>query len=249
MCDVYYRVHAETYGWLGWAKNGESAGTEGLSKILEAIEIKIVPKGEAAPGSTKDPFVTKKPLVVIDAGHNYGGDEGAIATLNGVTYYERDINMKVAIYLKQYLEEKGYKIIMTREATDRDTSNLNKSLSDRYNLANNSNADLFISIHHNSATSVTASGTEVYYCNDGTSRVAKSKALATKAVNNIVNNTGFKNRGAKDNSFAVLKNTKMPAILVEGGFMSNPNELSLLLTDSIQRKIAKGIADAVVSEF
>ena len=47
--DVYYRVHAQTYGWLGWAKNGSIAGTSGLAKRLEAIQIVIIPKGEDAP--------------------------------------------------------------------------------------------------------------------------------------------------------------------------------------------------------
>ncbi len=57
--DVYYRVHAQTYGWLGWAKNGADAGTSGLSKRLEAIQIVILPKGSVAPGSTTRPFVSK----------------------------------------------------------------------------------------------------------------------------------------------------------------------------------------------
>lgn len=50
--DVYYRVHAQTYGWLDWSKNGEMAGTEGLAKRLEGIQIVLVPKGAAAPGKT-----------------------------------------------------------------------------------------------------------------------------------------------------------------------------------------------------
>ena len=62
--DVYYRVHAESYGWLDWAKNGESAGTQGLSKRLEAIEIKLVEKGGAAPGPTNKPFIFIDPSVV-----------------------------------------------------------------------------------------------------------------------------------------------------------------------------------------
>lgn len=57
--DIYYRVHSQTYGWLGWAKNGESAGTEGLSKRLEAIEVVLVEKGADAPGSTEKAFVKK----------------------------------------------------------------------------------------------------------------------------------------------------------------------------------------------
>ena len=57
--DIYYRVHAQSYGWLDWAKNGEAAGSEGYSKRLEGIEIRLVKKGEAAPGSTSRPFVCK----------------------------------------------------------------------------------------------------------------------------------------------------------------------------------------------
>ena len=55
--DVYYRVHAQTYGWLDWACNGAPAGTEGLSKRLEGIEIVLVEKGGAAPGATDRPFI------------------------------------------------------------------------------------------------------------------------------------------------------------------------------------------------
>ena len=55
--DIYYRVHAQTYGWLGWAKNGEEAGTEGMSKRLEAIQIQLVEKGGEAPGSTENRFL------------------------------------------------------------------------------------------------------------------------------------------------------------------------------------------------
>ena len=50
--DVYYRVHAQSFGWLGWAENGAPAGTAGYAKRLEGIEIRFVPKGRAAPGST-----------------------------------------------------------------------------------------------------------------------------------------------------------------------------------------------------
>lgn len=58
--DIYYRVHAQDYGWLGWAKNGQNAGTAGLSKRLEGIEIVLVEKGGAAPGSTDNAYVTKE---------------------------------------------------------------------------------------------------------------------------------------------------------------------------------------------
>ena len=57
--DIYYRVHAQEFGWLGWAKNGASAGTQGYSYRLEGIQIKLVKKGSAAPGSTANAFKTK----------------------------------------------------------------------------------------------------------------------------------------------------------------------------------------------
>ena len=59
---MYYRVHAQTYGWLGWAKNGECAGSSALSKRLEAIQIKLVEKGKAAPGNTTGAYVTPSGL-------------------------------------------------------------------------------------------------------------------------------------------------------------------------------------------
>ena len=57
--DIYYRVHIADYGWLDWAKNGASAGSEGMSKRIEAIEIRIVQKGGSEPGNTVRPFIKK----------------------------------------------------------------------------------------------------------------------------------------------------------------------------------------------
>ena len=57
--DVYYRVHAQDFGWLGWAKNGEMSGTSGCSKRLEALQVVLVPKGQAAPGDTNSPYVAR----------------------------------------------------------------------------------------------------------------------------------------------------------------------------------------------
>lgn len=57
--DIYYRVHSQTYGWLGWAKNGEAAGTEGQAKRLEAIQIVLIEKDGKAPGNTEKAFVKK----------------------------------------------------------------------------------------------------------------------------------------------------------------------------------------------
>jgi uncharacterized protein YjdB len=63
--DIYYRVHAQSYGWLGWAKNGEAAGTAGYSKRLEAIQIVLVPKGQSAPGKTYKGIKSAKNVAYI----------------------------------------------------------------------------------------------------------------------------------------------------------------------------------------
>ena len=57
--DIYYRVHSQTYGWMGWAKNGAAAGTSGYAKRLEGIQIVLVPKGGSAPGSTQNSYYAK----------------------------------------------------------------------------------------------------------------------------------------------------------------------------------------------
>ena len=75
---------------------------------------------------------------------------------------ERDLNMQVAVKLKAKLEAQGYKVIMTRNASDRETASVTESLTNRVNIANNASADLFVSLHHNSATAA-ATGVEVYY--------------------------------------------------------------------------------------
>ena len=249
--DVYYRVHIQDYGWLGWAKNGQSSGSEGLSKRIEAIEVVVVHKGSSAPGSTDRPFVNNRKKVVVDPGHNYGGDEGAVGYINGVAYYERDLNMKVSLYLKEYLESYGYEVVLTRQPADRDKIDWRSSLAKRVKIANSEKADVFISVHHNSFENDSAYGTEVYYYNDknNIAKRDKSRTLATDTVNNICRSIGFNNRGVKTAGFTVIEGTNMPGILVEGGFMSNTNELKSLVNDSIQRKIAKGIADAVKASF
>ena len=71
-------------------------------------------RGDKVAGSTS------AKTIVIDPGHNFGGDDGAYATSNGITYSERDLNMQVAVKLKAKLEAQGYKVIMTRNASDRE---------------------------------------------------------------------------------------------------------------------------------
>ena len=198
-------------------------------------------------------------LIVLDPGHNHGGDDGAYSTHNGVRYSERDINMDIAMKTKAALEAKGYRVVLTRTPFDIEYLSVNDSLTKRVELANSLNADLFISIHQNSFDKESANGTEVYYTtksNDSGFPASPNKAykLSTSKTlsNNIVNNIssiGFTNRGAKDGNLFVVRNTIMPAVLVECGFISNLKDVTNLTNSNIQEKIATAIANGVYGNF
>ncbi|MFZ3590424.1 N-acetylmuramoyl-L-alanine amidase [Bacillus sp. DJP31] len=251
--DVYYRVHAQDYGWLGWAKNGMKAGTEGRSKRLEAIEIKLVPKGRGESVSEKKAFMP--PLrVFLDPGHG-GHDPGAIAG----GYEEADLNLAVAKKVQSLLVGRGYQVYMSR---DNDTY---VSLIDRPQMANHLDADIFISIHHNSTEggATTVAGIESFYyrynvdypskingdMHNNPERIAKSVTLTNLIQNNMVDNTGAKDRGTAGQALAVVRESAMPATLLELGFINNSSERQNLVSDSYQSTLAQSIADGIDEYF
>ena len=194
-------------------------------------------RGDKVPGSTSGK------VIVIDPGHNFGGDDGAYATSNGITYSERDLNMQIAVKLKSKLEAQGYKVIMTRNESDRETASVTESLTNRVNIANNSGAALFVSLHHNSASEA-ATGVEVYYSSKAQddnfggaysdSKLSASMNMASSIASSITNSTGAINRGAKDGNLFVFRNTTMPAVLIECGFITNPDEAQKCADSSYQ---------------
>lgn len=198
-------------------------------------------------------------VIYVDAGHDYGKDSGAVATINGVTYSETDLNIQVADKLKASLENRGYTVIMTRNLGEiTKFSSLMESLSYRVNKANNSNADLFISIHHNSA-SAAAKGIETLYSdvaqdssfggNYDSTRIAKSKSLASEINNNIADSLNLNNRGGKSQNLYVCRNTNMPAVLVEVGFITNEEEARRCADSASQQKAAEAIAQVVAKYY
>lgn len=202
------------------------------------------------------PDSTSRKVIVIDPGHNFGGDDGAYATHDGITYSERDLNMQVADKLKAKLEAKGYTVIMTRNASDRETSSVTESLTNRVNIANNANADLFVSLHHNAASEA-ASGVEVYYSSKAQDesfggaysdyKLSTSMDMAKSISSALANSTGAINRGAKDSNLFVCRNTTMPSVLIELGFITNPDEAQKNANSSYQDLEATAIANAIAA--
>lgn len=192
-------------------------------------------------------FASEK-VVLIDAGH--GGIDGGAVSKDGVV--EKDINLAIALALKQSLEEAGYKVHMTRETdcglyTEGKTIKQKKTedLANRSKMKTETNADVFISIHQNMFSEPKYKGMQVWY----TANSKESKDLA-----NIIQNTAKEkidpsnNRAPKDagTQFRVLRNRNNAAcVIVECGFLSNPEECKLLTEKEYQEKFAQMLKESV----
>ena len=254
--DIYYRVHAQDYGWLGWARNGMNAGTEGLAKRLEAVEIKLVPKGQGAAVFANEAFkqLRNSIKVFLDPGHG-GNDPGAVSG----PYHEADLNLAVAKKVQSILLNHGYEVYMSRH---NDTA---IGLIDRPQMANDLATDIFVSIHTNATAGGTtsATGIESYYyefesdyppkinqaMHNDPERIVRSVTLTSLIQDNMVSYTGAVDRGTDGNSLAVIRESAMPATLVEMGFINNSSDRQKLFTDSYQNKLAQAIADGIVEYF
>lgn len=165
-------------------------------------------------------------VVYLDPGHG-GSDPGSSG--NGIV--EKDLNLKLALGVRDRLQNLGVKVIMSRD-TDKFVA-----LQDISGGANAANPDVFVSIHQNSYTTASPYGIETYYNKE------MDKPIANSLQNNLIKNTNAYNRGVKFGDLHVVRETYMPASLVECGFLSNPDEANLLKSESYQNKIMDAIAN------
>ncbi len=190
--------------------------------------------------------------IVIDAGH--GGIDGGAVSANGIA--EKDINLNIAKYLKEYMVQGGAEVIMTREEDvslhDDDRASIkNKKRSDlnkRKSIVNSSSADLFISIHLNQFQESKYKGAQVFYETNN----PQSQTLATCLQNSLKNNVDSTNnrQPAKIGSDKIVfQDLKVPAVIVECGFLSNPEEELLLQTPEYQQKLALAIYTGIIEYF
>ena len=180
--------------------------------------------------------------IFIDPGHNpTGNDTGAV----GYGLKEQDVTVEIALKLKPLLERNGFEVKMSRNSLkDTVAEGLNASLAGRYNAANSWDADIFVSIHCNSANTK-AYGCETYYYTGS----SKGRRLADCVQPELAKETGLCNRGVKSANFAVIKHTNMPAILVETAFIDNYDDNRFLANDDGKYKCAVGIYKGICNYF
>jgi N-acetylmuramoyl-L-alanine amidase len=176
-----------------------------------------------------------KPLVILDAGHG-GTDEGA-----KIHYFmEKKLTLMTTLLLRKHLIEMGYRVIMTR------SKDVFIPLHRRVSIANKTKAVLFVSMHYNSSPSPDAHGIEIFYHSGGDYKKSQqSRQLGSSILKELVGQTHALSRGVKNGNFHVIRETTMPAVLVEGGFMTNTEERSSLRDKKYLDQIARGVAQGI----
>lgn len=190
----------------------------------------------------------KNKVIVIDPGHG-GADPG---TQNS-GLKEKDINLDISLRLRESLESKGCVVILTREV-DKDfylpgfvLGRMSKraELDKRINMATENNADLFISVHTNSFPRPNTYGMETYYH----LKSSPGKALAELIQKQLTQLQSDNKRKSKAGDYYLINQSKMPAVLVEVGFISNPRERNLLLSNNYRDSIADAIGTGIEHYF
>jgi len=208
------------------------------------------PQADIRTPATEGPLA----LAVLDPGHG-GQDSG---TMKG-GLLEKDLALDVAHRTERFLQLQGVATLLTR------TGDTYLSLADRAAVANAQRNCVFISIHFDDATRPAATGVETYYAARQISNAPRveswfpflqqasaesanveSQSLAAFIQEALVTHTQAVNRGTTPQQFFVIANVRHPAVLVEGGFLTNTDELNKLATDEYREQIAAAISDGVM---
>lgn len=185
------------------------------------------------PVITLPPLPTGRQIVVIDAGHG-GKDPGGISVAKRK---EKDFTLSTTLKIAALLEnDPNIEVVLTR------SDDTYPTLQDRAKLANDLKARLFVSIHANSIAEDSKnnpSGTETYYTR------TESLQFAKTVHKYLIPATGLADRGVRQSSLHVTRETKMPAILLECGYLSNASDEALLYTDLFQQKVAEAVVSGI----
>ncbi|NQX44754.1 N-acetylmuramoyl-L-alanine amidase [Paenibacillus tritici] len=189
----------------------------------------------SGPGTPVNPGFTGRPVIALDAGH--GGKQSGAVSLTGKL--EKSFNLAVILKAGAILTQEGWAdVIYTR------TSDVTLGLQDRVNIAQAANATLFVSLHANSLDKGypnrdKVNGSETYYSR------SESLPLAEIMQKHLVAGTGFKDNGVRSKSLHVTRETKMPAILLEAGYLTNPGDEAALYSEQLQDNLAREIVAGI----
>lgn len=178
--------------------------------------------------------------IVLDPGHG-GRDPGKVG-INGAL--EKDINLSVALKLKNLLEQNDIHVIMTRDTDSglyKDSDNNKKAVDmrNRVDLINNSGAVLTVSIHQNSYTSEEIKGAQVFYYTQSQEGKQFASVMQSQLKASLMD--GNRREAKSNDSYYMLRKSENPIVIVECGYLSNNNEATLLLDDEYQEKMAWAI--------
>lgn len=188
--------------------------------------------------SKKDAKGKKETVIVVDPGH--GGEDPGKVGVNDIL--EKDLNLQVAQKVAKLLKEAGIKIVMTRE-DDKVPDAKKEDLDQRINLINDTNPTLALCIHQNSYPDEKIKGAQVFY--HTVTEEAEDVASMVQEELRLVDPTNT--RQIKENdTYYMLKNTKVPTIIVECGFLTNPEEAEKLTQEDYQNQLAKAICEGII---
>ncbi len=221
-----------------------------ITRLVFDLNEQVLYKAEASADQksiTLDIFVPnikealKGRIIVLDPGHG-GAEPGAIGKTLGLK--EKNVNLEVARRTARLLEGYGASVIFTR------SGDYDVNLYARPQQANAVGAGIFVSIHMNSNTSTLLKGTSTYYMRSDTNkdeRLAKSRQLAEHIQNALLAILQLEDKGTRQDDFVVLRETTMPAVLIEVAFISNPEEERLMTTEQFLENAAQAIVQGIGS--
>ncbi|WP_392486856.1 N-acetylmuramoyl-L-alanine amidase CwlD [Haloimpatiens sp. FM7315] len=219
--------------------------------IVICFSLIIITNAKSSISTVKIREDEDKPIILIDPGH--GGLDGGAVSKSGTV--EKHINLKISLKLKEELEKKGFKIVMTRNEdvglySDKGKVRNKKieDLNNRCKMKKTSNCNMFISIHLNKFSQSKYYGAQVWY-----SKNPDSRKLAEVIQSNIIvdlDNGNYRKSKPAENMYKILRNNdEMPSVIVECGFLSNEKEETMLKEEEYQKKIAKSIGRSIEEYF
>lgn len=230
--------------WSRWKK--PSAWILPLALVLAAL-VFLVAYLPTTPVDDLPPIDDRLPTIVIDAGHG-GHDAGA--SHHGLR--EKDLALDTALRLERQLRLRGFPVVLTR----RDDRFL--PLFDRSAIANALPFALFVSVHYNDSSTAAGEGVETFYAQHKAGWLATSYAnaggvatdcgtMAQCVQNSMIRELRVPNRGAKARQLAVVRYSRWPAVLVEGGFLNNPAEARKIAEPAYRDRIAESVANGIAA--